>query len=176
MITFTVVLKASSVITQAILKFAEDIANASALEVVSIDAIPASAKPVIDEECHFQGPPGWRPRIEAKQSAHPVPPITASNPFVTQAVESSSMRKRIQVQKATPSGRNRVVYEVTGSAPEGATIRGVPASIMNHLTTYAGSHSLSAKDIEVQLGMKRKSVESALYLLRTLGVVQSIAI
>ena len=183
MIQFTITLKAVSArLTAEVLNFVEGlnadiVFDVTATQTATRTAKAASAKPVHapkamhdSEECHFQGPPGWQPRIA------PVQPVTAINPFVTQAVESSSMRKRIHAQKAQPSGRNRVIYEVTGTPPEGAVIKGVPAQIMNHLMTYVGSHSMSAKQIEVQLGLKRKSVESALYLLRTLGVVQSIAI
>ena len=170
MIMFNIVLKASAVAARAVLDLVENISSmdADAIQVVSLESYTVTKDlPVpLARGC------GGR----HNRPCPPVQPVTTGNPFVEHAVESSSMRKRIQAQKAPPSGRNRVVYEVTGSAPEGATIRGVPASIMNHLTTYAGSHSLSAKDIEVQLGLKRKSVESALYLLRTLGVVQSITI
>ena len=161
MIMLTIVLKASATTAMAILKLVDDMASAdtNAINVMNVKAVSC-------------GEPHERNGIPS-----PVQPVTASNPFVAQAVESSSMRKRIQAQKAPPSGRNRVVYEVVGPAPMGADINGVPARILKHLTTFAGTgDGMSAKQIEVQLGLKRKSVESALYLLRTLGVVQSIAV
>ena len=172
MIMFTIGLKASAVAARAILDLVEDISSmdADAIQVVSLESYTVTKDlPVpLARGC------GGR----HNRPCPPVQPVTTGNPFVEQAVESSSMRKRIQAQKASPSGRNRVVYEVVGSVPPGTHVKGVPARILKHLMTYAGSNGdgMSAKAIEVQLGMKRKSVESALYLLRTLGVVQSIAI
>ena len=167
MTMFTLVLKVSATAIGDVLTLVANLAKTDILEVMHVESIPVKDAP---------SPRGYGGRHARPCPDPPVQPITAGNPFVAQAVESSSMRKRIQAQKAPPSGRNRVIYEVTGTPPEGAVIKGVPAQIMNHLMTYAGSHSMSAKQIEVQLGLKRKSVESALYLLRTLGVVQSIAI
>ena len=157
MIQFTITLNAVSArLTAEVLDFVEGLNADIVFDVIATQAATRTVKATNATPVHA--------------------PVTIGNSFVTQAVESSSMRKRIQAQKAPPSGRNRVIYEVTGTPPEGAVIKGVPAQIMNHLMTYVGSHSMSAKQIEVQLGLKRKSVESALYLLRTLGVVQSIAV
>jgi Fe2+ or Zn2+ uptake regulation protein len=63
---------------------------------------------------------------------------------------------------------------LTNPAPEDAVIFGQPRQILDLLSSYPDG--LSAKEVETISRLKQKSVESALYSLRTQGVVHSVSV
>jgi hypothetical protein len=101
-------------------------------------------------------------------------PGTDLNPFVAQAVESSTS---VHARVATPihvPGRNRVIYMLTSPAPEGAVIFGQPRQVLDLLAIHPAG--LSAKEVETISRLKQKSVESALHSLRVQGVIHSVEV
>ena len=157
-IMLSITLKASARAAAAILDFAENLAKTDegAVRIESVEPVLVKAR-------------GTKRRVPVLKTPAIIAPIEAPvNPFVAQAVEHSSRR----IVPVIRPGRNRVIYTLVSPAPD-AVIVGVPARIVQHL---AGTRGMSAKDIEVDLGLKRKSVESALYHLRTVGAVESVDI
>ena len=162
MIMLRITLSASARAAASILDFVEGLvkAEADAVRVDAVEPVQDKAKSTKHKAQVLGTPP-------AVASATAEPLIT--NPFVASAVEGSGGR----VQSRIRPGQNRVVYLPVRPGPD-ATIVGVPARILRHLEgTPSG---MSAKDIEVDLGLRRKSVESALWHLRTIGAVQSVSV
>lgn len=94
------------------------------------------------------------------------------NPYVVQAVQSSGGHVSVAAP-AVPSGRNRVIYMLVNPAPE-AVVVGIPRQVLDLLSVYPDG--MSAKEVEEISRLRRKSVESALYNLRTQGMIESIAV
>lgn len=159
----TMTLKASAKATAEILAFVEGRADV---------VVQAIGPPVRVNQRTPRGLSSGRTVAEARGAeAHRQAPEGLSNPFVTQAVEQSTV-----VRLRAPHvhlGRNRVVYVLSSPVPDDVVV-GVPARVMQLLSSHASG--MSAKDIETTAGLKRKSVESALYHLRTIGAVQSVGV